>query len=77
MFMAYQLSDSALSAVGHSVTGSTRLRMNLNATASRKVALPGIQEQHAIVEFLDIETTKIDELIAKVRRAIDGLKERV
>ena len=75
VFMAYQLSDSALSAVGHSVTGSTRLRMNLNATASRKVALPGIQEQHAIVEFLDIETTKIDELIAKVRRAIDGLKE--
>ena len=32
-------------------------------------------EQHAIAEFLDRETANIDALVAKVREAVDRLKE--
>lgn len=37
--------------------------------------LPTLPEQRAIVDFLDRETAKIDTLVAKVREAIDHLKE--
>ncbi|MCX8097615.1 MAG: restriction endonuclease subunit S [Casimicrobiaceae bacterium] len=37
--------------------------------------IPPINEQHAIAAFLDRETAKIDALIAKVREAIERLKE--
>ena len=39
------------------------------------VALPGLQEQCAVAEFLDSETTCIDRLVRKVRYAIDLLGE--
>ncbi|HXF66129.1 MAG TPA: hypothetical protein VNK67_05455, partial [Burkholderiales bacterium] len=38
-------------------------------------ALPPEPEQRAIVAFLDRETAKIDALVAKVREAIERLKE--
>jgi hypothetical protein len=38
-------------------------------------ANPAVTEQRAIAEFLDRETTRIDTLVAKVREAIDHLKE--
>ena len=74
-FVAYQLSAVASAASGYFVTGSTRLRMNLTTTAARKIALPSIMEQSAIADHLDRETAKIDALVAKVREAIDRLKE--
>jgi restriction endonuclease S subunit len=37
--------------------------------------LPPLSEQRAIADFLDRETTKIDELTAKVGGAIDRLRE--
>ena len=49
--------------------------MNLTTTAARKIALPSIMEQSAIADHLDRETAKIDALVAKVREAIDRLKE--
>ena len=39
------------------------------------VVLPPIAEQDAIISFLDRETARLDALIAKVRDAIDRLKE--
>jgi restriction endonuclease S subunit len=39
------------------------------------VALPAPNEQEAIAAFLDRETARIDALAAKVRDAIDRLKE--
>jgi restriction endonuclease S subunit len=39
------------------------------------LAAPPKIEQHAIVTFLDRETAKIDALIAKIREAIERLKE--
>ncbi len=38
-------------------------------------AVPPVPEQQAIAAFLDRETAKIDALVAKVREAIDRLKE--
>ena len=38
-------------------------------------AVPPVQEQRSIAAFLDRETAKIDALIARVREAIDRLKE--
>jgi restriction endonuclease S subunit len=39
------------------------------------IQYPGLSEQFAIAAFLDQETTKIDALIAKVRKAIERLKD--
>ena len=39
------------------------------------LALPAKDEQHAVAAYLDCETAKIDRLVAKVRDAIDRLKE--
>lgn len=49
--------------------------MNLTATASRKVALPDLEEQRSISAYLESETAKLDALVAKVREAIEHLKE--
>ena len=40
-----------------------------------RMPFPATSEQRAIVAFLDRETSKIDTLIAKIRQAIDHLKE--
>ena len=74
-FAAYQLSAAASAQAGAFSSGATRSRMNLGATSSRFVALPPLAEQHAIAAFLDRETARIDALVAKVREAIDRLKE--
>ena len=39
------------------------------------IPVPKKSEQRAIATFLDRETAKIDALVAKVREAIDRLKE--
>lgn len=74
-FAAYQLSATATTAAGSLATGATRARMNLTTTAARKVALPPLDEQRAIVDAIDRETAKINALIAKVREGIEKLKE--
>ena len=40
-----------------------------------RIPAPPLDEQRAIVAFLDYETAQIDALVAKVRQAIDHLKE--
>ena len=74
-YAAFQLSATASAVAGCHATGATRTRMNLTTSASRKIALPPLREQGAIAIFLDRETAKIDALAAKVRKAIDHLKE--
>ena len=55
--------------------GITRFGLTGDSIRAGVFALPPIPEQRAIAAFLDRETTKIDALIAKVREAIDRLKE--
>ena len=42
---------------------------------SVELPLPPILEQRSIADFLDRETTNMDTLVAKVREAINRLKE--
>jgi len=63
---------------GHvQMLSSSNTQDNLNADKVRKmpVFVPQSATQSAIAAFLDRETAKIDALIAKVREAIDHLKE--
>jgi type I restriction enzyme S subunit len=74
-FAAFQLSATATAAAGSFATGATRARMNLTMTASRKVALPPPGEQRTIVDALEQTEIRFFTLIAKVRDAIERLKE--
>jgi type I restriction enzyme S subunit len=74
-FAAYQLSATAAASAGALSTGATRSRLNLAAMATRKVALPPLREQAAIVSVLDRGCDENYALIAKIREAIERLKE--
>jgi type I restriction enzyme S subunit len=61
-------------------TATSKQSTNLASTNSTKLRnllmpMPSVVEQSRIVAFLDRETAKLDALIAKVRDAIDRLKE--
>jgi type I restriction enzyme S subunit len=49
--------------------------LNAEELGAVSILLPPYSEQCAIVAFLDKETARIDALVAKVREAIDRLKE--
>ena len=55
--------------------GATIRGINIRDLKRAVVPLPPPTEQHAIADYLDRETAKIDALVAKVREAIDRLKE--
>lgn len=56
-------------------TGSTAVGIKASHLRASLVATPPITEQNQITEFLDRETTEVDAIVAKVRAAIDRLKE--
>ncbi|MCW5599849.1 MAG: restriction endonuclease subunit S [Nitrosomonas sp.] len=56
--------------------GATVESIEQSYLAETVVPLPSIAEQNTIIEFLDRETTKINELIAEAQRTIELLKER-
>lgn len=74
-YAAFQLSATASAVAGHHATGATRKRVNLAASAKRKIALPPLTEQLAIADLLDRENTKINTLIARIHEATDRLNE--
>jgi type I restriction enzyme S subunit len=53
----------------------TQLNLNTDTIGDIHLPRPSGAEQQAIVQFLDRETAKIDALVARVRDAIDRLKE--
>ncbi len=55
--------------------GSTHRTIYMPVVGQFSGPLPPVQEQREIVEFIRVETTKIDGLVAKVREAIEHLKE--
>jgi len=55
--------------------GGGQPNLSQDLLRSIRVPLPPIDDQCAIAAFLDRETARIDALIAKVREAIDRLKE--
>lgn len=75
-FVALQLTAGAEATAGYLATGSTRSRIPLSVMSSRKIVLPPINEQKAILQYIWQLQDKIDTLIHKARRTIDLLKER-
>ena len=56
--------------------GGTKIQLSLDDVANLLMTVPPMQDQNAIVTFLDSETTKFDALIAEAEHAIELLKER-
>jgi type I restriction enzyme S subunit len=54
----------------------TQLNLNTDTIGSIRVALPPADELETLLEFLDRETGKIDELVAEQRRLMELLKEK-
>jgi type I restriction enzyme, S subunit len=74
-FAAYQLSALSTAAAGSLATGATRSRMNLTTTAARKIAVPPIAEQRAIIDCVSRETQRYTAMVERVRTAIEKLVE--
>jgi type I restriction enzyme, S subunit len=75
-FMSAQLTIGAPTDAGLMSTGTTRSRMPLSVTSSRKIAFPDLAEQGEIAEFIDGRTEQFDSLVSEAERAIELLQER-
>lgn len=74
-FFRYQLSTMTEDLQSRGL-GSTFLELSADALASTPIVVPALQEQRAIADYLDTETSRIDTLITKKRRMIELLEER-
>jgi type I restriction enzyme S subunit len=75
-FVATALSAGAAADAGVLSSGSTRSRISLSVMAIRKLALPPMDEQREIADFVRVEISRFDTLTAEAERAIDLLQER-
>jgi type I restriction enzyme S subunit len=75
-FLAYLLrSELTRQRIQRMVATTTYPNIDVPEYVGSAIAIPPLPEQRAIAAFLDRETAKIDALIARVREAIERLKE--
>ena len=75
-WLNYYLCSNAMSnQLATILVGSTFDRINVSEIRELITPVPPRQQQDEIAAFLDCEAAKIDALVAKVREAIDRLKE--
>jgi type I restriction enzyme S subunit len=74
-FAALHLTATAVVASSFLSTGATRQRINLQAMASRSIAVPPMQEQVAIVQHIKNETSSLRLAISNANREIALLRE--
>ena len=75
-FLAYSLESRSLQdQIFNNENGVSRDALNFEQIGDLVFARPAISEQQTIAAFLDRESAKLDALIAKVRQAIDRLRE--
>ena len=75
-FVVYTLSaDTYLAWLSAICRGGTRDRVSRSMLGAIRVAIPPLMEQQAIAASLDQETAKLDSLVARVREAIERLRE--
>ena len=75
-FLSYYLSGSMIqSRIYVEQSGASREGLTLQSIRDFPVPLPPLDEQHAIVAFLDRETGRIDSLSRRVETAIERLQE--
>ena len=73
MYYFFSVSTEQLNILGR---GTTFLELSSDELGNFKLPYPKINEQSAIANFLDHETTKIDSLIEKQQKLIELLKEK-
>jgi len=56
--------------------GGNQAAMNCQMLSSLRIPVPPIEEQRAILDFIEAETTRLDALKAEVERGIELLRER-
>lgn len=74
-FAWYLLSVSKIQLYPES-TGSTYDAVSTDKVGNMAIPLPSLSEQRSIANFLDRDTTKIDEVIARKQKLIELLKEK-
>jgi type I restriction enzyme S subunit len=76
-WLNYLLNSAGVLGLARSLALLSVNQANLNATKYTQIVVPIVPllEQRALAAFLDQETARIDALVAKVRDAIDRLKE--
>jgi type I restriction enzyme S subunit len=75
-FLAYLLrSELTRERIQRMVATTTYPNIDVPEYVGSAIAIPSIDEQRAVADVLDRETARIDALVAKVREAIDRLKE--
>jgi len=57
------------------LSGAALRRISVAKVGNLPIALPSLNEQRTIADFIDRETAKIDALIEKIKKAIELLKE--
>jgi len=72
----YMLSRSTVNIIDSSTYGVKMPRANWQFIGNLPFLLPPLPEQQAIADFLDRETSRIDELIARKKRLIELLQEK-
>ena len=76
-FLSYALRESGfIDAIVARSTGVSYPAVNASEIGTLPIPLPERDEQRAIANFLDSETSKIDTLVAKKRTLIQRLKEK-
>ena len=68
------LSDKYRDALRFEARGFTRINLKIDKISSLSIAIPPIEEQKAIVEYLDKKYEHIDAFIANINAQIDKLK---
>ncbi len=74
-YLYYQLHTNDIHKVFYSMGDGLRQSLNYAGLKRLLMVLPPMAEQEGIVAFLDEKTTAIDDLVAKVEREIELLKE--
>jgi len=74
----YLVSDGARNVIETSASGASSSMLNIGqpVIVNMPIALPSAREQANVVHFLDLETAKIDALIAEQQRLIELLQEK-
>ena len=72
----YMLSPSTVNIIDSSTYGVKMPRANWHFIGNLPVVVPPMPEQQAIADFLDRETARIDEMIARKQRLIELLQEQ-
>lgn len=73
-FLYYLLKGMKAALLG-TATLNTQLNLNVERIGSLIAAYPTLDEQHRIIQYLEIETRRIDALIEEVEESIETLRE--